>query len=111
MRALGHTVGEYDDLPLADIVNREVWPVVSAAGLAWVLRSHPNWRDHLGLIHPLIFSLAAIEVVLTTDVLYTEGYRLNPALSEQLSKANRRPRADQRQPLALSRRIGCNQAR
>ena len=48
LRALGHTVGEQDDLPLADIVNREVWPVVSSAGLAWVLRSHPGWRDHVG---------------------------------------------------------------
>jgi aspartyl-tRNA(Asn)/glutamyl-tRNA(Gln) amidotransferase subunit A len=48
LRALGHMVDEHDDLPLADIVNREVWPVVSAAGLAWVLRSHPNWRDHVG---------------------------------------------------------------
>jgi aspartyl-tRNA(Asn)/glutamyl-tRNA(Gln) amidotransferase subunit A len=48
LQALGHTVGEQDDLPLADLLNREVWPVVSAAGLAWVLRSHPNWREHLG---------------------------------------------------------------
>jgi aspartyl-tRNA(Asn)/glutamyl-tRNA(Gln) amidotransferase subunit A len=48
LRALGHTVDEHDDLPLVDIVNREVWPVVSAAGLAWVMRSHPNWRDHVG---------------------------------------------------------------
>jgi aspartyl-tRNA(Asn)/glutamyl-tRNA(Gln) amidotransferase subunit A len=48
LRALGHMVGEQDDLSLADLLNREVWPTVSAAGLAWVLRSHPGWQDRIG---------------------------------------------------------------
>lgn len=42
LRALGHEVASTLDLPLADTVNREVWPVVSAAGLAWVLRAFPD---------------------------------------------------------------------
>ncbi|MBA2960556.1 MULTISPECIES: amidase [Ramlibacter] len=71
LQALGHTVDEQDDLPLADLLNREVWPVVSAAGLAWVLRAHPGWRDHVGAaLRPLAETgeqLAAADLVQAFD--------------------------------------------
>ena len=46
--ALGHVIETVTDLPAARIVNEQVFPVVAAAGLAWLLRRFPSAYEVIG---------------------------------------------------------------
>lgn len=47
LAALGHRVERADRFTLVDAVNERVWPVISQAGLAWLLQQHPGWQGKI----------------------------------------------------------------
>ncbi|HYG88846.1 MAG TPA: amidase [Azospirillum sp.] len=44
---LGHRVERAGRFTLVDAINERVWPVISQAGLAWLLERHPGWQGQI----------------------------------------------------------------